>query len=592
MNHAANNIEAKSKSLKDLLKERKYQVKYFQREFKWQKNHIEDLIVDLERSFFSNFKIEHTREDVPDYDCYYMGPIVLYREKSSYVIVDGQQRLTSFTLLLIFLTHLQKDLFKGNQKKIQKLDEYIYSQPYEKETFNLEIPERESILKSLFRNLEVDESHIVNESSHNIFDRYNDIVELFPPTLKHENILPLFINWLVEKLIFIEIMAQSSESAYTIFETMNDRGLNLTQSEMLKSYLLSNVQDEVRIKELDIYWKQRIGILKKFGNEEDQDFFKAWLKAKYAVTIRISERGAKNEDFEKISTRFSNWVQDSAKRIMHLDINNPETFYFFVQSDFIFFSDIYIKLCDLKMSDNLPEHIFKLISFKGISPSLSYPFILSAIQKIDDEQTIDEKINLAVRYLDSLAIYRLLLNVPITHSSIRNSIYFKIKEIRNNDLDDLKEKLKSEIDEIKNRFLRELDYIPYNYNYAKYILSRFYKHNFPEKYFENIYFQRRKDSFILYQFLTYNDVEQEVHKIPKGLKDIFIESLCSYCVIPKDIISQAEILPLTKRIPFLLNNHYLLEFKDAKEYDPNNLKGFFLLRNKRMKEMIYNLWKI
>ena len=51
---AANNIEAKSKSLRDLLKQKRYVVGYFQREYRWQRDNIEDLIVDLERSFFEN----------------------------------------------------------------------------------------------------------------------------------------------------------------------------------------------------------------------------------------------------------------------------------------------------------------------------------------------------------------------------------------------------------------------------------------------------------------------------------------------------------------------------------------------------------
>ena len=104
---AANNIEANTRKLMEILFRKKYQVKYFQREYKWEKHHIEDLLVDLERSFLSNYSVDHTRDDIPEYDCYYMGPIVLYKERTANIIVDGQQRLTSFTLLLIYLSHLQ-----------------------------------------------------------------------------------------------------------------------------------------------------------------------------------------------------------------------------------------------------------------------------------------------------------------------------------------------------------------------------------------------------------------------------------------------------------------------------------------------------
>lgn len=591
-NNAANSIDAKSKKLMELLFKKKYQVKYFQREYKWQKNNIEDLLVDLERSFMSNYSVEHSRDNVPDYDCYYMGPVVLYREKTTFVIVDGQQRLTSFTLLIIYLIHLQDEIFKSNPKKIQRLEEYIFSQPFERETLNLEIPEREPILKCLFEAKEVKDSFIANESSQNIYDRFNDITDLFPITLKHEQVLPLFINWLTEKCIFIEILAQTSDSAYTIFESMNDRGLKLTQTELLKSYLLSNVNDEVKIKELDNSWKKKIAIFKTFSSDEDELFFKTWLRAKYAVSIRPPEKGATNQDFEKIGTRFSNWTQDSSKRLLGLDANRPDTFFFFVHSDFHFYSDLYLKILEYERKEEIPEHSFKLISYKGISPSLSYPFILSPITKLDDEETIKEKTNLCISYLDSFAVYRLLLNLPITQSSIDYSINRMIKEIRDNTPDELRSRFKNELGEYKNKFLHEVDYIKFDQTNSKYILSRIFKNSNSEIPFELIYFQRRKDSYTLYQFFSFNDVEPEVHKIPKGLKDIFVESLCSYVIVPRHLINELDALNIIKRIQYLIKNNYLMDTTSTDNFDPNNLKDFFLKRNKKIKEAIMNYWKL
>lgn len=591
-NHVANSIDAKSKKLMELLFRKKYQVKYFQREYKWQKNNIEDLLVDLERSFMSNFNSDHTRDNVPDYDCYYMGPVVLYREKTSFVIVDGQQRLTSFTLLLIYLQHLQKEVLKSTPKKIQDLKEYIISQPFENETFNLEIPERESILKCLFEGNEVQDNYLTNESSQNIYDRFLDILDLFPITLKHEMVLPLFINWMVEKLIFIEILAQTSDSAYTIFESMNDRGLKLTQAELLKSYLLSNVKDDIKIKELDIAWKRKIALLKSFSSDEEELFFKAWLRAKYAESIRTNEKGATNQDFEKIGTRFSNWVQDSAKRLLGLDSSKPDTFFYFVHSDFHFFSDLYYKLSDLEISEEMPEHLFKLVSYKGVSSSLSYPFIMSPITILDDEATINQKIQLSVAYLDCFAIYRLLLNLPITQSSIDYSINKSIKEIRDKNFSELLIKFKNEIDVLKKQFLKDVDYIKYDISSSKYVLSRIFRIKNTEIPFDQIYFQRKRDSFVLYQFFTYNDVEPEANKIQKGLRDIFIESICTYAIVPRQLVNDLNNMKLIDRIQYLIKNELLLDNSKLQDLDKSNLKDFFISRNKRLKELIINSWKI
>ena len=72
------------------------------------------------------------------------------------------------------------------------------------------------------------------------------ISNIFSEELKYDK-LPLFIEWLKEKVVFVEILAFSDENAYTIFETMNDRGLNLTPTEMLKGYLLTHLKDPVKI---------------------------------------------------------------------------------------------------------------------------------------------------------------------------------------------------------------------------------------------------------------------------------------------------------------------------------------------------------
>jgi uncharacterized protein with ParB-like and HNH nuclease domain len=586
MGSAANNIEAKSKSLRDLLKQRRYKVGYFQREYRWKRYNIEDLIIDLERSFFENYDSNHTQKNVAKYDCYYMGPIVLFQEDSEYSIVDGQQRLSAFTLLIIYLKHKFSEILNQDSS----LDEYIYSDYFGDVSYNLNIKERLNIIEKLFKNKEIDPSDLINESSRNLFDSFQSIIEMFPKRLLIPEVLPLFTNWITERLIFIEIMAQSNDSAYTIFETMNDRGLNLTPTEMLKSYLLSKVEDEEKIKELDIIWKQKVGLLKSYSNEEDMVFFRAWLKGKHAITIRIAEKDAQNEDFEKISTRFHNWVQDNSKKLLLL--HKPDDYYFFVQSDFQFFSDLYIKLIELEHSENLPEHNFKFMTLKGISSSLSYPFIFSSIQKIDDSDMIKNKINLSVNYLDALGIYKLLLNEPITHSSIRVNIYNKVKDIRNNELKDLNKKLKLEIDTLRGRFLHETDYINFDTGYAKYLLARMFKRENTDIPFEDIYFQRKKESFVLYQFFTFNNVESIVHKIPAGLKDIFINSLVSYCVVPRKLVLELEKMHISERIKILIKENYILEFKNSEKIPLENLREFFIERNKKMKELIYNFWKL
>ena len=77
----------------------------------------------------------------------------------------------------------------------------------------------------------------------------------------------------------VEIIAYSDENAYTIFETMNDRGLNLTPSEMLKGFILSRFKNSDKRKLSNEQWKKAMIDLKSFERDEEQRFFQSLVKS-------------------------------------------------------------------------------------------------------------------------------------------------------------------------------------------------------------------------------------------------------------------------------------------------------------------------
>src|SRR5260370_23018693 len=113
--------------------------------------------------------------------------------------------------------------------------------------------------------------------------RYGDILDGFPHELSGLS-LPYFVDWLVENVHLIEITAYCDGDAYTIFETMNDRGLSLTPADMLKGYLLANITDSERRTRASRMWKERVQALAEIGKDEDADGIKSWLRSQYAET--------------------------------------------------------------------------------------------------------------------------------------------------------------------------------------------------------------------------------------------------------------------------------------------------------------------
>ena len=108
-----------------------------------------------------------------------------------------------------------------------------------------------------------------DESTINMAKRYDDIEIAFPEEIKG-TVLPFFIDWLKYNVVLVEIIAYSDENAYTIFETMNDRGLNLTPSEMLKGFILSRFESSSKRQKANDFWKKSIQLLHDFDKEEDQ----------------------------------------------------------------------------------------------------------------------------------------------------------------------------------------------------------------------------------------------------------------------------------------------------------------------------------
>ncbi|MFZ4105969.1 DUF262 domain-containing protein [Flavobacterium sp.] len=455
----SNNIQANARKLFELL-QNKYIVDYFQREYKWEYKHIEQLLVDLEASFLSNYDNGDTIQEINSkYNSYYLGPVVICEKGSIRSIVDGQQRLTSITLLLIYLNNLQKE--SNDPEDIIPL---IYSKKGGRKTYNIEVPDRTKILEALFNSEDYDLSNETDESIRNMYERYTDISNIFSEELKNEK-LPLFIEWLKEKVVFVEILAYSDENAYTIFETMNDRGLNLTPTEMLKGYLLTHLKDPIKIDELNIIWKEKISNLHKYSTQEDLEFIRAWLRSQYADTIRSGARGAENEDFEKIGTRFHTWVKDNYKKI---GLSNADQFYYFIKGDFEFYSTLYEKIKTYE--NNYTEGVERLYltSYWGIASSLSYPLLMSSVNKLDNEETIQEKLRAVSTFIDILIVTRAINYKGSSQSFLRYIIYILVKDIRNKSVEELRTILKDRLLSSKES-INEIDKFFFNNGNRKFI---------------------------------------------------------------------------------------------------------------------------
>jgi len=460
-------IDADDRQLFDVLNEKKYTVDYFQREYSWQKKHIEQLVTDLTSTFLDAYSDTDTRESVENYDNYYLGPFVVSSRNGLRSIIDGQQRLTSLTLLLIFLNNLQKEI--GLDESLERL---IFSEYRGNKSYNIQVEERTKCLDSLFQIGNYDPEPDDDESTKNMVARYSDIAEAFPDELKNKS-LPYFLDWLKYNVILVEITAYSDDNAYTIFESMNDRGLNLTSTEMLKGYILSRFKMGAEREKANDFWKKTVQELHSYSNEEDQKFFQVWLRSQFADTIRQGKVGSSNEDFEKIGTRFHSWFRDNHEKI-GLDQNNSDGFKKLLFDEMKFYFRAYKNILDAQ-KEEMPgwESVFYHFNW-GIADSLGFHLMLAPLKSNDTEDIVRLKINAVAHYLESFAVRRSVNFKKYGASSIRYTMYTLVKELRGKDIDSLKQILSKKLFEMNESWegVSEFRLHGMNRKFVKFFLAR------------------------------------------------------------------------------------------------------------------------
>lgn len=420
-------IEGSPKNLKQLLQNTKYSIHYYQREYMWQRKHIEELIDDLTSEFLEYYHPGDSRPAVADYGAYFMGSIVLAGRENA--IIDGQQRFSSLTLLLMYLNNRLKAI----GQTYNMIETMIFSESFGTKSFNINVEDRQECMEAIFNDVDYDVTG-AGESVRNLYGRYQDINEIFPDDIT-DDVLLHFCDWLAEKVFFIEIVATTEQDAHKVFVTMNDRGLSLTSTEMLKGYLLSEIKADSIREKMNGLWKEKVLTLKKDDDKGDETFIKAWLRAHYAETIRETKAGAVNKDFDIIGGSFHKWVRDERDK---LGLNTSEDFELFIKK-FAKFAEVYeyIRNAEATYFDEIKYVYYNAQVNFTLQPQL----LLAPICYEDSWPVITEKINLVARFIDILIVSRVSNYRSVDYSTIKNFIFNVTKDIRMVDIPILKAKL-------------------------------------------------------------------------------------------------------------------------------------------------------
>lgn len=412
-----------------------YYIDFYQRDYKWDKEPVERLLDDI---FYKFDEIYDTKTDVDPglegitsyYPWYYLNTYVTNTVEGKVYIVDGQQRLTTLTLILIKLKLLAR--LYGSQ-----LEGWIETKIAGKSGFgnqfwmnhNGHMDTLEELFNGQTSPKDIDTS--VGITSKNMVDNYQAISNFLDSSLSTKHKYETFVFFFLHRLVLINLAVEQTEVPM-VFEVINDRGVRLKPYEILKGKLLGQI-DKVELdngKYNDI-WEDQVNKVNAFRDEEIDSFFIYYLKAKNVSTRKDGQRfdNDYHREMFKSDMEVTLGLSHSATNVKS-----------FLKNEFSYFTNLFCRMWSF--SESLTEDFQHVFYNRLNEMDAQYRLTLSACKLNDPEE--DQKIKIVSKELDK--IFTLLqLQGGYDSNKFTVSTYQIAEEIR--------EKPASEISAVFNKYL-------------------------------------------------------------------------------------------------------------------------------------------
>jgi len=275
-------IENHQYSIEEAFRECFYIVPDYQREYVWTDKEVQQLLEDIDEQI-----------DVGSTRIYFIGTVLVSPtdQKSHYEVIDGQQRLTTFYLLLCALKHL----FQGEplRQTLSSLISTSYTDANGEAQTSLKLePRYESAGEVIAKVVELDADPQVVRAGvqaagitsfgalENLVNAYGTLYRYLKDNYDDIPKLKKYWGYVANNVVFIQISTDVS-SALKIFETINERGVGLNPMDLLKNLLFTQVK-QAQFTQLKDEWKKITKPLEK-GKEKPLRFLRYFLMANYVI---------------------------------------------------------------------------------------------------------------------------------------------------------------------------------------------------------------------------------------------------------------------------------------------------------------------
>lgn len=394
-------MEAKQRQILELFgnQNTQFSIPVYQRDYNWEEKQCKTLLKDIENIHKNQSLTSH-----------FIGSIVYLHEgvyctgKKEFSIIDGQQRLTTITLLLIALYHRLDEFNDENKRdmiyKRYLIDEYMES----KDKLKLMLPGNNfNILKKIMHK-EIEFLNTIEKES-NIYKNYNLFYNNIDTVDKAYNLIQG-----INSLIYVDIALENGkDDPQRIFESLNSTGLDLSQADLIRNFILMDLNKEAQNRIYEDCWILMEDNCKTIEKNKYvtklSDFIRDFL------TFKFGKIPVKSKVFEEFKTRYEN----KSKIELEQEINIIEKY-----------SRLYGNILNpsKEQNKNISKHLryLKILDYKVINP------FLIGIYMDYKENVISEKVFIDI--LELLQSYLLRRYICKEKTNELNStfmnLYYKI----------------------------------------------------------------------------------------------------------------------------------------------------------------------
>lgn len=454
-------LDAEEWTLEDIFKGR-YFIPIYQRPYSWTDKEVKQLLADIDESF----EIYNSSDDsTPGDSMWLFAGTFFVRTKANiknsyteYELVDGQQRITTFTLIFMaILNHLYVIGQEGSE--VSEIEKLLWKAPdrrkgKEKELNVLSLGNVDrNIMKSLFdelyakhdienyakKKLSDEQSKTLNNIEKNLLNNLIIIINHFKKN--DDETYFDYCSYIRDNIFFSKIEVMSTlPKLFEIFESINSKGKPLEEVDMIKSYIFQSISEN----DYDEYL-QKWGILIEATNDNLMDYITVYIRAniKYyrqAISLTNFKCLLSNElkvyyNTDKISNTAMMFINDLNNNVEYYKmLSNVSLLEEFTKSkkllsifmmnnimDYKHTRALFFKLLQLKKNNNLPIDMFEKIAEK----TFKFIFTFQSISSRESKQTLTTFVEVQSILYRQLKLYNNTDTIDVNELSRIIHIYNK-----------------------------------------------------------------------------------------------------------------------------------------------------------------------